>query len=173
MPIIILEGIDGSGKSTLARRLLAASPIEAFIEHRGPIKGSVKEEYVDPLLNVRDDQLLITDRWHVGEMIYGPIYRGVSLVRPVVSEIETLLDDLHAVRIIMSPGLDVVLDRLRERGEDYLQPEHVEPVYRFYESYARVFDYNVIESVPDDQTVFDLVNQAVYGRTFEVSDAAN
>jgi thymidylate kinase len=173
MPIIILEGIDGSGKSTLAQRLLAASPIETFIEHRGPIKGSVRDEYFEPLLKLRYDQLLITDRWHVGEMIYGPIYRGVSLVRPVVGELETMLDKLNAVRLILSPPLETVLDRLRERGEDYLQPEHVEPVYKFYEAYARVFNYNVLETIPDDKTVEDLVNQAVYGRTFEVSDAAN
>ena len=69
--------------------------------HRGPMKGSVVEEYVAPLFKVAADELLIADRWHVGEMIYGPIYRGISYVDSVLEHIESILEDLGAIKLIM------------------------------------------------------------------------
>lgn len=150
MPVIILEGIDGSGKSTLAEALKQASPIPATIVHRGPLEGTVEDELIYPLNRVGSDELLIADRWHVGEMIYGPIYRGRSEVFGEYNTIiENLLQDMNAVRIIMSPPLDIVEDRLNERGEDYLLPEHAEEVYNFYENYAIQFGWILLDEVTD------------------------
>lgn len=148
MPIIILEGIDGAGKSTLAEKLIDASPIPARYEHRGPMEGTVTDEYILPLLQVGQDELLITDRWHVGETIYGPIYRGKSVVAgPWNDIIEALLKDLGAVRVIMSPALSVIKQRLADRGEDYLKPEHVDAVYDSYVAYARANGYILLDHV--------------------------
>lgn len=151
MPIIILEGIDGSGKSTLAQRLAAKSPLPVRIEHRGPIQDTIQAEYVNPLFEVDENELLIADRWHVGEMIYGPLYRGKTMVAPYLGAIETILDWFGAVRIIMSPPLEVVRQRLEERGEDYLEPEHVEQVYKAYEDFAWAHDYRLMTDVADHQ----------------------
>jgi hypothetical protein len=53
--------------------------------------------------------------------------------------------DLHkAVRIILSPSISVVEQRLQDRGEDYLLPHHVAEVHEFYEAFATVFKYKKI-----------------------------
>ena len=50
--------------------------------------------------------------------------------------IEERLGQLNAIKVILLPELDVILDRLAKRGEDYLQPEHVEQVWKFYDKFA-------------------------------------
>lgn len=161
MPIIILEGIDGSGKSTLAHALFNAAPIPTALLHRGPLEGTVEDELIAPLRDVKDDTLMIADRWHVGEMIYGPIYRGGSEVMgDNNAEIERILDEKRAVRIVVAPPLDVVRRRLLVRGEDYLQPEHVNKVYDLYLEFADQFGYKILTEVTDD-TVTEILDEAL------------
>jgi len=149
MPIIILEGVDGSGKSTLANKLAAAGEkagLNVIREHRGPIKQTVIEEYVKPLFEIGPNDLLIADRWHVGELIYGPLYRGISLAKPHLEAIEGLLDMLHAVRVIVTAPLPVIRNRLEARGEDYLKPEHVEHVHGAYIDFGLRNDYYFVST---------------------------
>lgn len=146
MAIIIIEGIDGSGKTTLAERIRELSPVGARIEHHGPLTLGVEQEYVLPIFNVKDDELLIADRWHVGELIYGPIYRGVSLTEGRYNEIiERALDFKHAVKVIVNPPVEIIRERLTARGEDYLKDEHIDEVSAAYEDYARAWDYLLID----------------------------
>lgn len=163
MPIIILEGIDGAGKSTLAEALKAASPLPAEIVHKGPMTQTVVEEYMRPLLDWPEDKLLIADRWHVGEMIYGPIYRGASLVEGDYNDtIEKILGVLNAVRVIVQPPLEVVIERMAARGEDYLKPQHVKKVYNFYKRYQKKHGYWLLEEW-DEETVANLIIKSLSG----------
>lgn len=147
MPIIILEGIDGSGKSTLATHIANQSPLPAYIEHRGPIKTNVIEEYITPLFNVRSDELLIADRWHLSEMIYGPLYRGKTQVDwDTLTEIETVLDKLGALRVMVQPSLDTVTSRLESRGEDFLKADDVPLVYAAYRGFSFMLNYLPVSS---------------------------
>lgn len=149
MPIVIIEGIDGSGKSTLANMIeeVAEHKYKVIRTHRGPMKGSVVEEYVAPLFEVAADELLIADRWHVGEMIYGPIYRGISYVDSVLEHIENILNDLGAVKLVMLTPKEIIQDRISSRGEDYLKPEDFDQVYDFYESFAKEYFWEEIREV--------------------------
>lgn len=164
MPVIILEGIDGSGKSTLAdilaTRIEMSCDAHVIRAHRGPIKDSVENEYIRPLRSLSKDMVLIADRWHVGEMIYGPIYRGVSLVKPVIGQIETMLDEMNAIKVILNPPLVVVNHRLKTRGEDYLQPGDVARVHEFYRNYGKVFGYQLIDTVIEEDIEF-MVDQII------------
>lgn len=164
MPMIIIEGVDGSGKSTLAEKLAKASPLPVRMEHRGVPEKKIEDEYLAPLLKVGNDELVIADRWHVGETIYGPLYRGHSelLNRPNLNRvIEGVLDDIGTVRVILSPPLRTVKSRLKKRGEDYLQPEHVKLVHNQYETFAAKNEKYQLISKVTDKTVQDLINQAV------------
>lgn len=158
MPIIIIEGIDGSGKSTLANMIqeAASKKYKVIRTHRGPMKGSVVEEYVAPLLEIKDDELLIADRWHIGEMIYGPIYRGISYVDSVIEHIENILDDLGAVKLVMLTPREIVKERLGSRGEDYLQEEDFDQVFDFYESIAQELFWEEIREV-NEYTPFQIL----------------
>lgn len=165
MPIIIIEGIDGSGKSTLANMIAeaAATKYKVIRAHRGPLKASVVDEYVKPLFAIKDDELLIADRWHVGEMIYGPIYRGISQVDSVLDWLENLLNDLGTVKIMMLIPKNVVQDRINQRGEDYLKPEHFDRVYDFYENFANTYGWEKLESV-NEYTPYAIMGLLEKGR---------
>lgn len=165
MPIIIVEGVDGSGKSTFVEKLLDTIPwgFDKIKIHRGVPVGTVEQEYVDPLLRLRGKEFLVTDRWHVGEMIYGPIYRGESKVKGVWEDnIELYLGMKGAVRVIMAPPIEVVKQRLADRGEDYLKDEHVDEVYDFYKRYAEFHGYLVVEE-GTDELAQELVAKAIEG----------
>lgn len=163
MPIIILEGIDGSGKTTLAHRILELSQIETTLVHRGPLEDTVENELIYPLQRVKDDELFIADRWHLGELIYGPIYRGKSEVEGFYNKIiDEMLFNMNAVKVVLSPPLDVVKERMAARGEDYLLPEHVDLVHSKYEELANKHDYRLIREITDDtaRELLDLAMEA-------------
>jgi len=165
VPIIIIEGIDGSGKSTLATMIekVASSKYEVVRAHRGPMQGSVVEEYVAPLFEVKPNQLLIADRWHVGEMIYGPIYRGISYVDSVLEHIESILDDLAAIKIVMLTPREIVKARLLDRGEDYLKPQDFDEVFDFYEGFAKASFWEELREV-NEYTPYQIMGMLERGQ---------
>lgn len=130
---ICLEGVDGGGKSTLAdaveREILRQHPDHTVVRlHASQLKRPPIEEYV---LSVADyvpgsTQHIIADRWHYGEEIYGPLYRGKSAMSTAEWRwIEHWLGSRGARFWVISQSLERVRARLLARGEDYLQPEHV------------------------------------------------
>ena len=82
--IIILEGADGVGKSTLADALEAYHSGPVLRVNNGPPPGDVPpylhySSMLDDLVDmVNDDKrlLIVVDRFHVGELIYAPMFRG-------------------------------------------------------------------------------------------------
>jgi thymidylate kinase len=143
--IIALEGCDGSGKSTLADKLAqgilkheetvgTGRPVE--IIHASQPKGPALEEYE---LTIRDyDPVgthLILDRWHWGETVYGPIYRGASsLTDAGLWHVDKFLDARGAIMVLMDENAETIRKRIADRGEDFLQDEHVETVIDGFES---------------------------------------
>lgn len=152
MPIIIIEGIDGGGKSTLAQLIKELSPVPTTILHRGPMKGSVMDEYVTPLLEADPDNLLIADRWHLSEVIYGLVYRGMSEVNATtLVAIEGLLTEKNATRVVVAPPIEEIRTRLKDRGEDFLQEEHIELVYTFYQTAIGGLLYHQVTASDENQ----------------------
>lgn len=80
-PVIIIEGPDGAGKTTLARALQAhwthtldRGPI-GYV-HQGPYRGDPLPETIRRLERRENRGAVIADRLHLGEQVYGPVYRG-------------------------------------------------------------------------------------------------
>lgn len=133
--LIIAEGIDGSGKSTLISQLAEELP-EAVLLHRGPLKQHPMLEYEFPFANYVPgaETSLLCDRWHVGELIYGPLYRGASqLTTAMRMHVDMLLLRLGAVKVAMDVPFETIQDRLSTRGEDFLQIQHRRLVYDAYQ----------------------------------------
>lgn len=168
MPTIIIEGIDGAGKSTLFDRIVEKIPTnyDKVLVHKGvPEFEDPDREYLHQLSWLRNQHFMVSDRYHVGELIYGPIYRGYSMTEGKWFErIEERLDQLKAVKIILLPDLDVIRERLAVRGEDYLQPEHFEQVWNFYNKFAE--DNPSWTKITDnsDATAQELVAKAIGGK---------
>lgn len=140
MPVIVIEGIDGAGKSTLFESIKEKIPhhFDRVFVHKGvPEYEDPEKEYLQQLSWLRKNHFMVSDRYHVGELIYGPIYRGYSMTEGEwFTRIESRLDELKAVKVILLPPLQTVIERLEKRGEDYLQPEHVEKVWNFYNDFV-------------------------------------
>lgn len=135
--LIILEGVDGGGKSTLAQLLYERlrNDLGCRVLTRGQPKATPLEEYILDLDTYEpgSGEHVVCDRWHVGEMVYGPLYRSASRVGPVEDlYIEMFLRAKGALVVLCHEDTDTITARLRSRGEDFLQHEHVEHVQEWY-----------------------------------------
>ncbi len=146
MAFCILEGGDGTGKSTLATNIATAleyaTPMsDTILMHSSQPSGDVLDEYVTNLADYQPGTgvNIVADRWHLGELIYAPLYRGTgqygALGESGFRWAEMWLRARGAVLWLVDQPFDIVQQRLKERGEDYLEERHVAGVL---ENFKRV-----------------------------------
>lgn len=119
--IIILEGPDGSGKSTLAEKL--AKQTGYILMHRTkPNSDEEKKNMMAEYLQViKSGKNVIFDRCWYSEMVYGPIMRDETVITyPDMFELERLLCRRGAILIYCTDKPDVLWERCKARGEDYI-----------------------------------------------------
>jgi hypothetical protein len=160
--LILIEGADGVGKSTLAGTIVGITG--AAIEHRGPPTArTLFLEYTE-LINAYDPQTddLVCDRWHWGEMIYGPLFRGGTDMTPDdLREIETVLLRKGAVMVHLTGVTAAVRARLEERGETRLPLDELGFVLRAYHAMSRVSRLpTLLYTDPGPVEVHDVINAA-------------
>lgn len=123
MPLLCLEGVDGSGKSTLAGQLESElkSDLDVVQLHRGPLHGDPLQEYALSVASSATHRTIICDRWHWGELVYGPIYRGESKIDTAKFRWLELWMLAHGTQVYhVTQPESVILSRLRSRGEDFI-----------------------------------------------------
>src|SRR5687768_14928645 len=130
MMIIVLEGPDKAGKTSFAQRLvtdLATANQHVRLLRRGPIQNDVFTEYLRPLddlINKPADTVYVLDRWHVGELIYGPLLRGRSeLTIRQANYIEMVLQSLGCAFIHVSQNRLILEDRWDQQPDDLIKRE--------------------------------------------------
>lgn len=115
-----LEGPDLAGKSTVAAELLGKFGGRTVANGPPPNKGALVDHYLAQVEEAAalESELTVFDRLHVGELIYGPLFRGQSLLsRADVATIEQALTRAEAVRLHVDAEDAVLLDRLARRGD--------------------------------------------------------
>lgn len=137
--ILIFEGPDGAGKSTMIQAVAAEhvaaghSPDSIAIWRAGPFPPSSDAwtEYALPLtsLSPSKDWLVLIDRWHIGELVYGPIFRGGSrLSDKQRTWIDGYVRSLGGAVVHLTATTDELTRRITKRGDDMVGPEHVEAI---------------------------------------------
>jgi hypothetical protein len=162
--LILLEGPDGGGKTTLCNALRdqwlgIARPLDAVPLLHGvttlhfgvpdPPDRDPFEEYAltldaEPLRSqcLDTNHLVILDRFHIGDVVYGPIYRKKSRLSPAgVLHLEMQLQSLNALRVMCLPPLSVIQQRIVERGDWYIDPLHLPLIYDGYRQHATQYEY--------------------------------
>lgn len=130
---IIVEGPDCAGKSTFIDKIsreLAASAVSHKRTACGPPKPAdrdVFEEYehrVDILQ--QGVQVVVSDRWHWGETIYGPLFRNKSRLDTAGwRHVELSLLSQNAIVVYLHETSTVLLERLLTRGDELVHAEHL------------------------------------------------
>ncbi len=174
MTFIILEGCDGAGKSTLAEAVIAELKYrypddEVEYLHKSQLERDPLDEYA---LDVEDyapgsGKHIVADRWHWGELVYGPLYRDDSaLTTGGFRWVELFLKARGATVWHVTASLETLRERLRVRGEDYLEDRDVEHVWR---SFAAVSEKSVLMGGTADTTertadelAAEIVSEAVW-----------
>lgn len=89
MKIIQLEGIDKTGKTTLANKLKQYFPNYKIIKGHPPKDGDdLFNMTINTMNSMNSNTVYIMDRWYLGETVYGPILRGVSLLS--IQDLDTI-----------------------------------------------------------------------------------
>jgi thymidylate kinase len=149
--LIVLEGCDGVGKTYLAERLRteieARGPGYVDVLHRGVPTRPLSEEYDLSWYRPGEKEHYVLDRWHLGEWVYGRLYRGRSeLGIRGLARIDRQLRSMGALRIILDEDFIEIAERLADKGEDYLQPQHQTHVLSEYKMLAAHFGWQLLSS---------------------------
>ena len=121
--IILVEGADCTGKSTLVERL-AKSLIHGYdveiLHAKKPTSESILWQYLVPLQSaLRERSALVIDRWHPGELVYGPSRRGGSRLSPGQFEyVELVMRSIGFVGVLCDRSDDELAACLERRGDD-------------------------------------------------------
>lgn len=121
--IIVLEGPDLAGKSTVARLLMDEGRSRELLKKGPPTNDSILEQYLRPL-DERVDELqgdkltIVLDRWHIGELVYGPLLRDRSMLSTQQADyIDMVLQSFGCAFFHITAPLPVLEDRYDIRGD--------------------------------------------------------
>lgn len=137
--IIVLEGPDCAGKSTTARWLKETQYPNAVILKQGPPSGDILERYLKPLEALRhDDDVVVLDRWHIGELIYGPLLRGKSLLTEQQADyIDMVMQSFGAWFFHITAPISVLGKRYDQRHDDLIRRDQLLKIQLDYMAHLR------------------------------------
>ena len=138
---VILEGPDGSGKTTLARRFV---PLGYEYRHEGPPPKGVSAFEHYARLFAEAKRPMVFDRFHLGELVYGPLLRGdASFTYDDAVRLTRLVNGTGTPIIFCCPPWDVCQAN-SARKEELIKNENLRRVaYMRWLEIARLYSTNV------------------------------
>lgn len=140
---VIIEGVDCAGKSTLI------DPLRKVI--RGIFwkitdipkigndadKSKIKRYYWKMIetMNHFETTNWIIDRFFPSELVYSKVKRGYEASDdPEFEEVEIAIRNRKHLVVYCDPGLDTIIERLGNRGDDYVVTEELKELYERYDA---------------------------------------
>lgn len=140
MPLILLEGVDGAGKTTAANELCELWDGPSRIIHKSAYDRDNFDEYENDLLDYKpgSGELVVLDRWHASELVYGHVIRGrAKLSAYDTFHIEQFLRSRGALITVVTAPVSTIVSRLYKRGEDFLPIDKVSTVNHIFLAMAQ------------------------------------
>lgn len=158
--LIVIEGPDCGGKTTLTHQLLLAHGGPGHREHAGPPADpppcaftEYESALDEPGLRARiadPRYLVVMDRWHVGEAVYGPLWRGTSRLDAAgLLHVEHALTAVGAVRVACLPPYPALRARFLDRGDDLTKLDELPQIHAEYAAHAQRFGHWVVDGTED------------------------
>lgn len=149
--IIHCSGMDCTGKSTICKKLseLLKCPIQHFDKPKDLDDG--KKQYFDFQKNINSNKNIICDRYHDGEYIYAPLYRGYEA--DYLHEFENELRKSPYLFVNTIASLNTIIERIKTRGEDFVKEEHYQNVLDLFERYIEKQSMPYIKINTDDSNI--------------------
>lgn len=159
--IVICCGCDKTGKTTLVKKLAEKYDAE-IIKTSQPQTDDAFKEYVKTICELDLDKDYVFDRFHLGEIVYGPLYRNKSdLTASKLHYLEMKLLRYNAMVIYCSTDSQVIINNFVKDMEEFTKPEDVLKIMLCFENALNdsilpkfYFNYNKIT----DDKVFHFVN---------------
>jgi len=178
--LIIAEGPNLAGKTTFCSdvaRMWRDEGHQAGIMAWGqPPPGlGPFEEYEITLRGLMfedPDDLLICDRWALGELVYGPLFRGSSRLTPGGAlHCEMVAETYGAVRICLCPPVSVLHERLVIRGDELSDETDLAHEQSQFRQVAAQYGYQVVPQIATQRVVRSVLDSA-QGRAWSVLEAS-
>jgi thymidylate kinase len=132
--IIILEGENKTGKTTLANYIIDNYGFD-YVKCSQP-KGDPFEEYMEIIEEIkRTGKDTIIDRFHIGEFVWGPLYRGGSLLNiKHLDIIDKLLIENETYLFYCYDDIENIVERFDKEKEEFATKNKIKDVLSFYDS---------------------------------------
>lgn len=150
--MIILEGPDLCGKSTLAQKLHNLYGYKIVKCSAPKQDDDVYREYVGKILMNR--QFTTFDRMFIGELVYGPLKRGVSqLDDNKILNLTLLLQARNCQVINCSASNEFIEKAFKIRGESFVTLNEIFKIKSLYKNVMKsvnlpIYDYNCPSKFP-------------------------
>jgi hypothetical protein len=131
--LIVVEGTDGVGKSTLAASLAEHYGCQLLWLGR-PEKGKAFEFYMRAYLDQIEDSMVVMDRSHWSEEVYGTVFReGSEFTQQELDLLDTLVGTANPVLVHCTLDNETISENQAQApGDDHHgeDPEKVQARYR-------------------------------------------
>ncbi len=152
--VFIVEGCDLSGKSTLTNALIKEFPgIMMKITARPQSKDrgqiiTLKKYYhsvLDYINRFYQSKTIVLDRFFPSEMVYSKVKRGYEgFADEDYKDMEKVLNHRNHILIYCDPGKETIFERLKARGDDYINESDISALLDRYEKF---FKYTTLKKL--------------------------
>lgn len=162
--VYAIEGLDRLGKSTLIEGIQNRLGFHQLIHFGKPRKLDVysgdafkyqRQSFIESMLIANSKAHVIFDRWHLGEAVYSPIYRGYD--GDYVFELERqYLDSTANIRLILLCEDFMVSKHFVSDGDSFDDSKRREEQQLFVKAFmkSKILDKRIIGVTDPDSGQF-------------------